>query len=119
MTGSDDLLRTYRRTALVCGALAVSVLIYAILVEVLRTRLPPAGVGLDVSVLRYVFYLVAGIEGLSIPVARRAAEAGGSVAARRADFYVLASWSLLLHLFHFPRYERWEEAAKTAARQPG
>jgi hypothetical protein len=41
------------------------------------------------------------------------------LAGRRADFYLLASWSLLLHLFHFPRYERWEEAAKTAARRPG
>jgi hypothetical protein len=41
------------------------------------------------------------------------------LAGRRLDFYLLAGWSLLLQLFHFPRYERWEEAARTAARHPG
>ena len=37
------------------------------------------------------------------------------LAGRRQDFYVLAGWSLLLHLFHLPRLERWEEAARTSA----
>jgi len=41
------------------------------------------------------------------------------LAGRRADFYLLAGWSLLLQLVHFPRQERWEEAARAAARRPG
>jgi hypothetical protein len=41
------------------------------------------------------------------------------LAGRRQDFYLLAGWSLLLHLFHFPRRERWEEAARAAARRAG
>ena len=38
---------------------------------------------------------------------------------RRVDFYLLAGWSLLLQWFHFPRYERWEEAVRTAAHRSG
>jgi hypothetical protein len=41
------------------------------------------------------------------------------LAGRRQDFYLLAGWSLVLQLAHFPRYARWEEAARTAARQHG
>jgi F0F1-type ATP synthase membrane subunit c/vacuolar-type H+-ATPase subunit K len=155
MDGSEDLRRTYRETAIVSGALGASTLIYAVIVEVLRTRarLPPGGAGaaVNVAVLRYAFYFLAGVEGLAIPFVRRAVEAGpalrGSLLARlrtgsivgaalaevpailglvlfllagaRADFYALAGWSLVLQLFHFPRYERWEESARTAARQHG
>ena len=152
MDGSEDLRRTYRETAIVCGAMVASVLLYAIVVEVLRTQLPPGGVGagVNVDVLRYAFYLLAGIEGLAIPFVRRAVEAGSAARGRlparlrtgalvaaalaeapavmglvlfllagaRRDFYALAGWSLLLQLFHFPRYERWEGAARTAARHP-
>ena len=136
-----------------CGALVASVLIYAVAVEVLRTRLPPGGAapGVNADLLRYAFYLLAGIEGLAIPFLRRAVEAapgdrasvlarlrtGALVAAalaeapavmglalfvlagRRSDFYLLAGWSLLLHLVHFPRQERWEEAARVGAHPPG
>jgi hypothetical protein len=153
MDGSEGLRRTYRETAIACGAMGASVLIYAVVVEVLRTRLPPGGVGagIDADLLRYVFYLLAAVAGLAIPLLRRTAEAGPAVrgnvsarlragalvtasvaeapavlglvlfllAGRRQDFYPLAGWSLLLHLFHFPRYERWEEAARAAARRPG
>ena len=130
-----------------CGAMVAAVLIYAVVVEVLRTRLPQGdvGAGLVGVVLRYAFYLLVGVAGLAIPFARRAAEAGGRrnevarlrtdalvaaslaeapallglvlslLAGRRQDFYVLAGWSLLLHLFHLPRLERWEEAARTSA----
>ena len=153
MNGSDDLRRTYRETTIVCGAMVASILIYAVVVEVLRTQLSPGGVGAaaEADVLRYAFYLLAGVGGLVIPLIRRTVEAGpgtrGSalarlragalvtasvaeapavlglvlflLAGRRQDFYPLAGWSLLLHLFHFPRYERWEEAARTAARRPG
>jgi F0F1-type ATP synthase membrane subunit c/vacuolar-type H+-ATPase subunit K len=151
MNGSEDLRRTYRKTAIACGAMVASVPIYAVVVEVLKTQLPAGGVGVDAHILRYLFYLMAGVEGLAIPLVRRAAESGaevqGGVLARlragalvaaglaeapavlglvlfllagwRQDFYLLAGWSLLLHLFHFPRYERWEEAARTAARHPG
>ena len=153
MDGSEDLRRTYRETAIVCGAMVASVLLYAVVVEVLRTRLPAGGggAGVNVDLLRYAFYLLAAIEGLAIPFVRRAVEAGPAVrgillarlrtgalvaaalaeaaavkglvrfllAGRRLDFYLLAGWSLLLQLFHFPRYERWEEAARTAARHPG
>jgi hypothetical protein len=154
MDGHQDVRRAYRETAIVCGAMVASVVMYAIVVEVLRARLPPGGVGagLTTDVLRYAFYLLAGVQGLAIPVARRWAETGAAspkssvlsrlrtgalVAAslaeapavlglvlfllegRRLDFYVLAGWSLLLHLFHFPRLERWEEAARTAARRGG
>jgi len=38
---------------------------------------------------------------------------------RSWDFYLLAAWSLLLQLVHFPRRERWAEAARAAARRPG
>lgn len=149
MGDSEDLRRTHRDTAIVCGAMVASVLIYAVVVEVLRTRLPPGGVGVNSDVLRYVFYLLAGVQGLAIPFARRAAEAGvrGNVparlrtgalvaaslaeapavlglvlfllAGRRQDFYALAGWSLLLHLFHFPRSERWEGVARMTAYRPG
>lgn len=153
MDGSDDLRRTYRETAIVCGSLVASVLIYAVVVEVLRTRLPLGGVGAGVNVdlLRYAFYFLAGIEGLAIPFVRRTIEAGPTVrgsilarlrtgalvaaslaeaaavmglvlfmlAGRRLDFYLLAGWALLLQLVHFPRRERWEEAARTAAHRPG
>jgi F0F1-type ATP synthase membrane subunit c/vacuolar-type H+-ATPase subunit K len=153
MDGSEDLRRTYRETVIVCGAMVASVLIYAVVVEVLRTQRPPGGViaGANVDLLRYAFYLLAGIEGLAIPFVRRAVEAGPTVrgsilarlrtgalvaaslaeaaavmglvlfmlAGRRLDFYLLAGWSLLLQLVHFPRRERWEEAARTAAHRPG
>ncbi|HEX2499953.1 MAG TPA: hypothetical protein VHO73_00750 [Methylomirabilota bacterium] len=151
MEGSEDLRRTYRETAIACGAMVASVLIYVVVVEVLRARLPPGGAGVNIDVLRYVFYLLAGVQGLAIPFVRRTVEAGprarGSVlarlrtgaitaaslaeapavlglvlfllAGRRQDFYLLAGWSLLLHLFHFPRRERWEEAARAAARRAG
>ena len=155
MDGSEDLRRTYRETAIVCGAMVASILIYAVVVEVLRARarqpLGGGGAGINIDVLRYAIYLLAGIEGLAIPFVRRAVEAGpalrGSLLARlrtgslvgaalaevpavlglvlfllagsRPDFYALAGWSLLLQLFHFPRYERWEEAARPAARHPG
>lgn len=147
MDGHQDVRRIYRETAIVCGAMVASVLIYAVVVEGLRGRLPPggAGAGLVPDVLRYALYVLAGVEGLAIPYARRAAEAvvrghvlarlraGALVAAslaeapavlglvlfllagRREDFYVLAGWSLLLHVVHFPRVERWEEAARTVA----
>jgi hypothetical protein len=45
MDSSEDLRRTYRETAIVCGAMVASVLIYAVVVEVLRTQRPPGGVG--------------------------------------------------------------------------
>ena len=41
------------------------------------------------------------------------------LAGSRQDVYLLAGWSLLLHLFHVPCFERWEEAARPAARRPG
>jgi hypothetical protein len=41
------------------------------------------------------------------------------LAGHRADFYLLAGWTLLLHLSHFPRYERWEQETRAAARRPG
>jgi hypothetical protein len=151
MDGSEDLRRTYRQTAIVCGAIAASVLVYAVAVEVLRSQRSPGGVGVDVGLLRYAFYLIAGVEGLAVPVVRRRIETGpgcpGTVlvrlrtgamagaalaeasavlglvlfvlAGRRQDFYLLAGWSLVLQLAHFPRYARWEEAARTAARQHG
>jgi hypothetical protein len=154
MDGYQDVRRAYRDTAIMCGAIVASVVIYAVVVEVLSARLPRGGVGAGVvtDVLRYAHYVVAGVVGLAIPVARRWAETamassegtvlsrlrtGALVAAslaeapavlglvlfllgrRRDDFYALAGWSLLLHLFHFPRLERWEEAARTAARRGG
>jgi len=69
MDGFEDLRRTYRDAAIVCGALVASVLIYTVVVEVLRTQLPPGGVGSGIStdLLRYAFYLLAGVEGLAIP----------------------------------------------------
>ena len=152
MDGSDDLRRTYRGTAIVCGAMVASVLLYAVVAEVLRTQLPSGGVGAgaNVDLLRYAFYLLAGVEGLAIPFVRRAIEAppgdqasvlarlrtGALVAAalaeapavlglvlfvlagRRWDFYLLAGWSLLLQLVHFPRHERWEGAVRAAAPRP-
>ena len=152
MHGSEELRRTCRETAIVCGAMTASVLIYAVVVEVLRTRLPPGGAapGANADLLRYGFYLLAGVEGLAVPFVRRAVEAAPGnrasvparlrtgalvaaalaevpavlglvlfvVAGRRSDFYLLAGWSLLLQLFHFPRRERWAEAARAAARRP-
>jgi F0F1-type ATP synthase membrane subunit c/vacuolar-type H+-ATPase subunit K len=152
MAGPEDLRRTYRETAIVCAAMVASVLIYAVVVKVLKTQRFPGGMGAgaNVDLLRYAFYLLAGIEGLAIPLVRRAVEPGPTVrgsilarlrtgalvgaalaevpavlglvlvvlAGRRLDFYLLAGWSLLLQLFHFPRYERWE-VARTAARHPG
>jgi hypothetical protein len=153
MDDSEDLPRTYRSTAVVCGALMASVVLYSVVVEVLRTRLPPGGVGagLEVQFLRLLFFLVASVQGLAIPFVRRTVEAGpqarGGIVARlrtgalvaaalgeapavlglvlfvltgrRADFYLLAGWSLLLQLFHFPRRERWAEAARATAHRPG
>jgi hypothetical protein len=153
MEGFEGLRRTYRETAIACGAMVASVLVYAVVVEMLRTRLSPGGggAGVDADLLRYGFYLLAAVAGLAIPLLRRPAEAGPAVrenvparlragalvtasvaeapavlglvlfllAGRRQDFYLLAGWSLLLHLFYFPRYERWEEAARAAARRPG
>jgi len=153
MNGSEEFGRTYRETAIVCGAMVASVLIYAVIVEVLKPTLPPRGAGaaINADLLRYAFYLLAGVEGLAIPFVRRAVEGpprdrasvlarlrtGALVAAalaeasavmglvlfvlagRRADFYLFAGWSLLLQLVHFPRQERWEEAAQAAARRPG
>jgi hypothetical protein len=153
MNGSEELRRTYRETAIVCGAMVASVLVYAGAVELLRMRLPPGGAapGVNADLLRYAFYLLAGVDGLAIPFVRRAVEARpgdrasvlarlrtGAVAAaalaeapavmglvlfvlsgRRPDFYLLAGWSLLLQVVHFPRQERWAEAAQTAARGSG
>jgi hypothetical protein len=132
--------------------MVASVVIYAVAVELLRTRLGPGGAapGVPADLLRYAFYLLAGVEGLAIPFVRRAVEAlpgdrasvparlrTGAVAVaalaevpavmglvlfvlagRRWDFYLLAGWSLLLQLRHFPRRERWAEAAGAAARRP-
>ncbi len=151
MNGSQDLRRAYRETAVACGAMLASVVIYAVVVEVLGPRLSPAGAGGGHAAasdgLRYAFYLLAGAGGLVIPGVRRLAETGvrsggparlrvGALVAaslaeapavlglvlfiltgRRADFYLFAAWSLLLQLFHFPRYEQWEEATRT--RRPG
>ena len=135
MDADQAVRRAFRETTIVCGAMVASVLIYAVVVEVLRARLPPGGVGAGLvgDVLRYAFYLLAGVARLAIPFARRAAEAGGGetrlrgsgrkpwwrppsaeapavlgfalylLAGRRQDFYVLAGWSLLLHLLHLPR----------------
>jgi F0F1-type ATP synthase membrane subunit c/vacuolar-type H+-ATPase subunit K len=153
MDGSEEVRRTYREAAIVCGAMVASVLIYAVVVEVLRTGRSPDGTGggAHVDLLRYAFYFLAGIEGLAIPFVRRAVEAGpaagGSLLARlragalvtaslaevpavlglvlallagsRLDFYLLAGWSLLLQVFHFPRQERWEDAVRMAARRSG
>lgn len=77
MNGSEGLRRTYRETAIASGAMVASVLAYAVVVEVLRSRLPPGGVGagVDADLLRYGFYLLAAVAGLPIPLLRRTAEA--------------------------------------------
>ena len=147
MDAGQAVRRPFRETTIVCGAMVASVLIYAVVVEVLRARLPPGdgGAALIGDVLRYAFYFLAGGAGLAIPFARRPARFGRRrnevarlrtealvaaslaeapavlglvlylLAGRRQDFYVLAVWSLLLHPFHLPRLERWEEAARTPA----
>jgi hypothetical protein len=97
MNASEDPHRTYRETAIVCGALVASVLIYAVIVEVLKPTLPPRGAGADINadLLRYAFYLLAGVGGLAIPFGRRAVEAGpwvrGSVLVRLRTGAVVAA----------------------------
>ena len=56
---SDELRKTFRQTVIICGAMAASLLVYAVVLEVIRATLKPFQGFLPISnsqAIRYLFY---------------------------------------------------------------
>jgi uncharacterized membrane protein YbhN (UPF0104 family) len=99
---TQDLKKTYKTSAILYVAFMLSLVIYLIVFEVLKARIPDfQGMmeKIDFPWLRYAFYAL----GLVLFF----------LSGRAQDFYVLLIVSVILFVMYFPRYVNWEEWIKS------